>query len=82
MDLSHRAQVGDDPNFHRGIAVYMSDFALGHTMMMPHTDHQVKMMASLDHTMWFHAPFKADEWMLYEIDSPWAGSGRGLTLGR
>ncbi|QIM18342.1 acyl-CoA thioesterase II [Leucobacter coleopterorum] len=38
--------------------------------------------ASLDHSMWFHRPFRADEWLLYELDSPTAQGGRGLAHGR
>ena len=37
--------------------------------------------ASLDHAMWFHEDFRADAWMLYEMDSPWAGHGRGMNRG-
>lgn len=53
------------------------------------TDHQKKgdqkqvgMMVSLDHSIYFHNPwaFKSDEWMLTEMESPWAGEGRGLVL--
>jgi acyl-CoA thioesterase-2 len=39
------------------------------------------MMASLDHAMWFHRPFRADEWLLYDQESPTAEGGRGLCLG-
>jgi acyl-CoA thioesterase-2 len=39
------------------------------------------MPASLDHAMWFHRPFRADEWLLYAQDSPSARAGRGLTRG-
>ena len=39
-------------------------------------------MASLDHTIWFHRPFRADEWWLYDQWSPSASGGRGLALGR
>jgi acyl-CoA thioesterase II len=39
------------------------------------------MPASLDHAMWFHRPFRADEWLLYVQDSPSAQGGRGLTRG-
>jgi len=39
------------------------------------------MSASLDHAMWFHRPFRADEWLLYAQDSPSAQSGRGLARG-
>ena len=39
-------------------------------------------MASLDHSIWFHRPFRADEWWLYDQWSPSASGGRGLSLGR
>ena len=39
-------------------------------------------MASLDHALWFHRPFRADEWLLYSIDSPSAQGGRGLARGQ
>ncbi len=39
------------------------------------------MAASLDHALWFHRPFKADDWMLYSQDSPSAKAGRGLARG-
>jgi acyl-CoA thioesterase-2 len=39
-------------------------------------------VASLDHAMWFHEPFRADEWLLHVIDSPVARGGRGLVRGR
>jgi acyl-CoA thioesterase-2 len=38
-------------------------------------------MASLDHAMWFHRPFRVDEWLLYSIDSPSASGARGFTRG-
>jgi acyl-CoA thioesterase II len=38
-------------------------------------------MASLDHAMWFHRPFRADDWLLYVQDSPSASGGRGLSRG-
>jgi len=38
--------------------------------------------ASLDHALWFHEPFRADEWLLYTCDSPWAGHARGFNRGR
>ena len=40
------------------------------------------MVASLDHAMWFHRPFRADEWLLYDLASPSAYGARGFTLGR
>jgi acyl-CoA thioesterase II len=47
---------------------------------LPNRD--VKMIASLDHAMWFHAPFRADEWMLYDTECPRAASARALCIGR
>ncbi|PJF17487.1 hypothetical protein PSACC_02702, partial [Paramicrosporidium saccamoebae] len=43
---------------------------------------RVTFMATLDHCIWFHAPFRVDEWLLYEMESPRASSGRGFSLGR
>lgn len=40
------------------------------------------MLASLDHTMWFHAPAKADDWLLYDMHSPRTSEGRGVAFGR
>lgn len=54
---------------HRCVVAYASDFMLLGTALLPHGGHwynpRVKMTVSLDHSMWFHAPFRADEWMLY-----------------
>jgi acyl-CoA thioesterase-2 len=40
------------------------------------------MSVSLDHAVWFHEDFRADEWLLYATDSPWAGRARGMNRGR
>lgn len=58
---------------HCCVAAYISDYAFLRTALLPHQHHIVKFMVSLDHTLWFHAPFRADQWMLYECESPWAG---------
>lgn len=58
---------------HCCVAAYISDYAFLGTALLPHRQHPVKFMVSLDHSMWFHAPFRADHWMLYECESPWAG---------
>jgi acyl-CoA thioesterase-2 len=54
------------------------------TTLLPHggdwDDNQL-FMASLDHAMWFHRPFRADEWLLYDQDTPSASGGRGLGRG-
>ncbi|XP_074867526.1 acyl-coenzyme A thioesterase 8 isoform X2 [Carettochelys insculpta] len=80
-----RAQgyIGEcDMKLHCCVAAYISDYAFLGTALLPHRQHPVKFMVSLDHSMWFHAPFRADHWMLYECESPWAGGCRGLVQGR
>ena len=78
------APLGDDPAIHRAILAYASDMGLMSTSMMPHGVNWMTpgmQTASLDHAMWFHEEFRADEWMLYAMDSPWAGHGRGMNRG-
>ena len=73
----------DDPLIHACVVAYASDLTLLDTATLPHAiayDGQF-MMASLDHAMWFHRPFRADEWLLYHQTSPSASGARGLTLG-
>ena len=74
----------DDPLLHACIATYASDMSLFDTMLAPHEvtwDDADFMGASLDHCMWFHRPFRADEWLLYDMDSPSAYGARGLARG-
>ena len=74
----------DDPLVHRCLLAYVSDTNLVVTSLQPHGVTWVSpgmQVASLDHAMWFHRPFRADEWLLYAQDSPSAQSGRGLTRG-
>jgi acyl-CoA thioesterase-2 len=76
--------LGDDPLLHACIAAYASDMSLFDTMLAPHEvnwDDAEFMGASLDHCMWFHRPFRADEWLLYDMDSPSAYGARGLARG-
>ncbi|MEG3090749.1 acyl-CoA thioesterase [Sphingomonas sp. PB1R3] len=79
------APIGDDPALHRAILAYASDFALLGTSTLPHgvswLIHDMQ-TASLDHALWLHEPFRADEWLLYTTDSPWAGHARGFNRGR
>ncbi|KAI6074058.1 Acyl-coenzyme A thioesterase 8 [Aix galericulata] len=78
-----RGYIGDaDMKVHCCVAAYISDYAFLGTALLPHRQYNVKFMVSLDHSMWFHAPFRADHWMLYECESPWAGGCRGLVHGR
>jgi len=77
--------VGDSPELHRALLAYASDFHLIGTATLPHgisyLTHNVQ-MASLDHALWFHRPFRVDEWLLYSFDSPTAQGGRGLARGQ
>ena len=79
-DLSFRfAFPGNDNKQHQCVAAYMSDFSLLGTSLQPGGPNVYpKFMTSLDHTIWFHNQFRADEWMLYEAFSPHAGKGRAL----
>lgn len=78
------APLPDDPAAHRAVLAYMSDMTLLNAALAPHgrsvfdADLQV---ASLDHALWFHRPFRADDWLLYAQDSPSAGHARGLARG-
>ena len=79
------APLPDDPKIHRAVLVYASDMTLLGTATLPHgiSWHKGNMMgASLDHAIWFHDDFRADEWLLYVCDSPWAGRARGFNRGR
>jgi acyl-CoA thioesterase-2 len=74
----------DDPLLHACVAAYASDMSLFDTMLAPHEarwEDAEFMGASLDHCMWFHRPFRADEWLLYDMDSPNAYGARGLARG-
>ncbi|MET0148704.1 MAG: acyl-CoA thioesterase II [Acidimicrobiales bacterium] len=74
----------DDPVLHHCVLTYASDMTLLDTTLLPHgslaADERI-MMASLDHAMWFHRPFRADEWLLYVQDTPSTSRGRGLARG-
>jgi acyl-CoA thioesterase II len=74
----------DDPLLHACVVTYASDMPLFDVILAPHDirwDDTDFMGASLDHCMWFHQPFRADEWLLYDTDSPVAAGGRGLARG-
>ncbi len=73
----------DDPLIQACVVAYASDLTLLDTATLPHAIGYdgAFMMASLDHAMWFHRPFRADEWLLYHQLSPSASGARGLALG-
>jgi acyl-CoA thioesterase II len=79
------APLPEDPKIHRAVLAYASDMSLLGTCTLPHGLSWTLgnlMGVSLDHTVWFHDHFRADEWLLYATDSPWAGNARGMNRGR
>jgi len=75
--------LGDDPAIHQCVAAYASDQTLLDTTLGPHGlgwGEEV-MMASLDHAMWFHRSFRADEWLLFDQHPMSTSGGRGLARG-
>ena len=79
------APVDDEQALHRALLAYASDFHLIGTATLPHGlslfTHNIQ-MASLDHAIWFHRPFRADDWLLFEATSGSLYDSRGLTQGR
>ena len=74
----------DDPLLHACVVTYASDMSLFDAILKPHSirwDDGSFMGASLDHCMWFHHDLRADEWLLYDTESPIAFGGRGLARG-
>ena len=74
----------DDGLLHACVVTYLSDMTLLPSVMIPWglTWDGVAMMASLDHAMWFHRPSRADQWLLFDQESPASGGSRGLVTGR
>jgi acyl-CoA thioesterase-2 len=76
-------RLADDPLLHVCLLTYASDLTLLGSVLARHETTAGKVqMASLDHAMWFHRPFRADEWLLYTCYSPTASGSRGLATGR
>ncbi|MGE8409031.1 MAG: acyl-CoA thioesterase II [Pseudomonas sp.] len=76
--------LADSQALHKYMLAYASDFGLLTTSLMPHGKsvwHKDMQLASLDHALWFHGNLRADEWLLYAMDSPWAGNARGFSRG-
>ena len=77
-------KLPDDPRIHQCVLAYLSDWSLLDTATRPHAVSFMQdnvQVASLDHAMWFHRPFRADEWLLYDQDSPSANGARGFNRG-
>jgi acyl-CoA thioesterase-2 len=74
----------DEPIVHQAVLAYASDYGLLGTALHPH---RLSFMsrglqaASLDHAVWFHRPFRVDDWLLYAMDAPAAAGSRGFTRG-
>ncbi|MFI8911838.1 acyl-CoA thioesterase [Streptomyces sp. NPDC053513] len=79
-------KLADDPLLHVVLATYVSDMTLLDSVLLAHGRGGWAVGdvvgASLDHAMWFHRPFRADEWLLYDQESPTASGGRGLGQAR
>ncbi len=79
-----RGRLGNQELQHRAVLSYASDYGLIVTALRPHgmsfRDPRV-MVASLDHSIWFHRSFRADEWLLYDVEGPVAAGGRGFARG-
>lgn len=74
----------DDPQLHKYLLGYASDFNLLTTSMLPHgvsVFQKFMQVASLDHSLWFHGNLRMDDWLLYAMDSPWSGNARGFSRG-
>jgi acyl-CoA thioesterase-2 len=77
-------RLPDHPELHQCVFAYASDMTLLDTALLPHGiswSSENFMMASLDHALWFHDSFRADEWLLYAQVSPRSGSARGFSRG-
>lgn len=73
----------DNPLTHETLFAYVSDYGLLWTALQPHgmsPGNPKLQVASLDHSIWFHRPFRMDEWLLFAMESPNASGGRGLSL--
>ncbi len=77
-------RLPDDPAIHQCVLAYSSDMGLLDTSLVPHGRTLFEkefMAASLDHALWLHRPFRADEWLLYSQDSPNLNGARGFSRG-
>lgn len=87
--LSLLSAASDIPldRIHLIICCWLSDFTVAMSVFLPHGDRafkNMKMVASLDHAIYFHRPMniRVDKWFLFDIKSSWAGNNRGLNHGR
>lgn len=82
--IKANGELPDDQRVHQYLLAYASDFNFLPTALQPHgrsfADPKMQ-MATIDHAMWFHRPFRMDDWLLYAIDSPSASNARGFVRG-
>ena len=83
MWMRLRDPLPPDPHVQAAALAYLSDWWLGFTGIAPHIEDEKEgfYLASLNHTLWFHAPCLTNDWLLCENESPWANEGRGLSRG-
>ncbi len=83
--MKAKGEIPEDRRLHDLVLAYATDYNLLTTALLPHglaADFSSLTLASLDHAMWFHRPFRMDEWLLYALDSPSASGARGFTRGK
>lgn len=83
--LKTAAPLPDDPALHRYLLAYATDHAFLTTALIPHGRTWLTpgmQMASIDHAIWYHRPFRIDQWLLHVMESPNAHGGRGLVRGQ
>lgn len=85
MWIKTTGNLPDDLRTHMYMLAYTSDYHFLPTSLYPHGAshwHQNIQIATIDHAMWFHRPFRFDDWLLYSMESPSASNGRGLVRGK
>ncbi|MEG1465609.1 MAG: acyl-CoA thioesterase II [Hafnia sp.] len=78
-------EMPDDPRIHQYLLGYASDFNFLPTALQPHGKGFLEpgmQVATIDHSMWFHRPFRLDEWLLYAVESTSASGARGFVRGQ
>ena len=85
MWIKSVASLPDNQLIHQSMLAYTSDYGFLETALTPHgisIGNRYLNIASLDHAIWFHRPFKLDDWLLYVADSPSASGARGFVRGQ